>query len=139
MRARFRREIDSIDELVRFVGTFFEAEAIDPSERFAVDFALEEIFTNLVKYNQNGTGDIEVSLKLRDGELVLELVDYDSVRFDLGRDAPEVDIRKPLEERTPGGLGVHLVKNLMDRVEYRHEESTSTVTLYKRLGENNHA
>ncbi len=139
MRARFRREIDSIDELVRFVGTFFEAEAIDPSERFAVDFALEEIFTNLVKYNQNGTGDIEVSLKVRDGELVLQLVDYDSVRFDLGRDAPEVDIRKPLEERTPGGLGVHLVKNLMDRVEYRHEESMSTVTLYKRLGENNHA
>lgn len=134
MRARFKRETASIDELVRFVGEFFEAEAIDPSERFAVDFALEEIFTNLVKYNEDGVGDIEVGLSIRDGHLVLELVDFDSGEFDIGRDAPEIDIDLSLEERTPGGLGVHLVKRLMDRVEYKHEERTSTVTLFRRLG-----
>lgn len=135
MRAGFRRDNDAISELVRFVEEFFQAEKIDPSQRFAVDFALEEIFTNFVKYNQSGEGEIEVGLNLRGGELVLELIDRDSGNFDIGRDAPQVDIGQSLEERVPGGLGVHLVKRLMDRVEYSHNDKTSTITLYKRLGE----
>lgn len=135
MKAGFRRDNDAISELVRFVEEFFQSERIDPSERFAVDFALEEIFTNFVKYNQSGEGDIEVGLNRNGDELVLELIDRDSGNFDLGRDAPEVDIGQSLEKRVPGGLGVHLVKSLMDRVEYSHNDRTSTVTLYKRLGE----
>jgi anti-sigma regulatory factor (Ser/Thr protein kinase) len=139
LKRSFRREIGSLDDLVRFVEEFFSAEGLDPADRFAVDFALEEIFTNFVKYNPEGKGDIDVSLSLRAGELVLAVADPDSASFDPGRDAPAVDTGKPLEERVPGGLGVHLVQKVMDRVEYRHEESASTVTLYKRLGENNHA
>ena len=136
MRAEFRRDVSQLDDVFRFVGSFFDAEGIDPAVRYAVDFAAEEIFTNFVKYNRDSGAGIEIDLSLRDGDLVMQLVDPDSGRFDINTDAPEVDINQPLEERTAGGLGVHLVKRMMDRVEYRHEAGKSTITLRKRLGEN---
>ena len=136
VRARFRRDLAQLDDVFRFVGEFFDSERIDPAERFAIDFAAEEIFTNFVKYNQGGSDAIEIALDLRDGDLIMELVDADSDRFDVNSDAPVVDIDTPLEKRRSGGLGVHLVKRMMDRVEYRHEERKSTITLHKRLGEN---
>lgn len=136
MRASFARELARLDDVFRFVGAFFDATKIDPAERFPIDFAAEEIFTNYVKYNQHGSGEIEIALDLRDGEIVMELVDPDSERFDIRSDAPEVDAGRPLEQREAGGLGVHLVRKMMDRVDYRHEQRKSTVTLHKRLGEN---
>jgi len=135
MRAEFPRDIAALDDVFRFVAEFFAAEELDQTDRFPVDFAIEEVFTNYVKYNRDGAGEIEIGLRLDDGQLVMELMDFDSDRFDLNADAPIVDTSEPLEAREAGGLGVHLVKRLMDRVEYRHEQRTSTITLYKRLGE----
>ena len=133
LSARFRRDIGVLPDVFDFVGRFFSTESIDPGLRFPVDFVLEEIFTNFVKYNPGGKSDIGVSLEKVDGELKMALTDFDSDRFDPRVDAPEVDPDKPLEERTPGRLGVHLVKKMMDRVEYSHENRVSTITLYKTL------
>ena len=131
--ATFRRDIGVLPDVFDLVGRFFTTESIDPKLRFPVDFVLEEIFTNFVKYNPAGRSDISVSLSLIDDELKMALTDFDSAPFDIRKDAPAVDPNKPLEERTPGKLGVHLVKKMMDRVEYSHEDRVSTVTLYKTI------
>jgi serine/threonine-protein kinase RsbW len=135
MSARFRRDIEALPEVFDLAAQFLSSQQLDSELRFAVDFALEEVFTNFVKYNPEGSSDIGVSLGIEDDQLKLVLTDFDSPRFDPNSDAPVVDINKPLAERKPGGLGVHLVKTMMDRVEYGHEERTSTITLYKRLRE----
>ena len=87
----------------------------------------------MVKYNGEGRSDVEIALEVRDGELVITLTDFDTDPFDINIDAPEVDIAKPLSERTPGGLGLHLMKKMMDRVEYSHENRIGTIILYKHL------
>lgn len=133
MSATFRREVGALPEVFDLVGKFFSTGQIDPNLRFPVDFVLEEIFTNFVKYNPGGKSDIEILLALEGDELRVALTDFDSAPFDLHKDAPVVDTNKPLEERKPGGLGVHLVKKLMDRVEYAHDNRTSTITLYKNV------
>jgi serine/threonine-protein kinase RsbW len=130
--ARFRRDIGALPEVFDLVGRFFSNEAIDPGLRFPVDFALEEIFTNFVKYNPQGTSDIGIRLGMTGGELTLALTDFDSATpFDIRKDAPVVDTDLPLQQRKPGGLGVHLIKKLMDRIEYSYENRVSTITLYK--------
>ena len=63
----------------------------------------------------------------------LDLADPDSDPFDLEADAPKVDPDLPLGQRKPGGLGVHLIKKLMDRIECRYGGRTATFTLFKRL------
>ena len=131
--ADVRRDIEALPQLVQLADTFFSREANDSTARYAVELALEEMFTNMVKYNANGAGDIRVELAMRGGEVIVRLTDFDAPRFDPFADAPAADVGASLGERTPGGLGVHLVKKMMDRIEYSHADRTSTVTLYKRV------
>ena len=131
--ATFRREIGVLPEVFDFVGRFFDVDHVDPQFRFTTDFVLEELFTNFVKYNPDGKSDIEIRLATEGDHLTIALTDFDSAPFDIHRKAPDVDITKPIEERIPGGLGVHLVKKMVDRVEYAHENGVTTITLYKNL------
>jgi anti-sigma regulatory factor (Ser/Thr protein kinase) len=130
--ARFRRDIGALSEVFDFVGSFFADQQLDERFRFPVDLALEEVFTNMVRHSGGTGSEIEVSLRRRDNELMLSLTDPDADPFDLTA-SPEVDVSRPLSERIPGGLGIHLIRKMMDRVEYEHHDRESRVTLYKRL------
>ena len=132
MSANFRRDVGALDEVFELVEAFFSREALSATLRYPVDLAVEEVFTNFVKYNAEAESDIGISLRRDHDELVVSVTDFESSPFDLTRRAPP-DIGAPLGMRTPGGLGIHLVKNVMDRVEYEHSDKRSTVTLYKRL------
>lgn len=132
MSEKFSRDIRALPEVFDLVGRFFTTGSIDPDLRFPVDFVLEEIFTNFVKYNPAGRSDIGITLAADEKHLKVSLTDYDTEPFDPHHDAPKVDVDQALQERTPGRLGVHLVKKLMDRMEYSHEDRVSTITFYKK-------
>jgi anti-sigma regulatory factor (Ser/Thr protein kinase) len=133
MSGTFRRDIGALPDVFRLVENFLSQETARPELQFALDFAIEEIFTNMVKYNSAGQSDLRVTLGVREGSVFVHLTDFDTGRFDINTEAPETDVSLPLERRTPGGLGVQLVKKMMDRVEYIHQNRTGTITLYKRL------
>jgi sigma-B regulation protein RsbU (phosphoserine phosphatase) len=133
MSGVFRRNIDELARVFDLVGRFFAAASVDDAVRYPVELAAEEIFTNLLRHNPSGGDKIEVRLRLEDDELSLSFTDFNAPRFDIEHEAPETDVGQPLENRTPGGLGVFLVKTMMDRVEYRHQDGNGTVTLYKRV------
>jgi anti-sigma regulatory factor (Ser/Thr protein kinase) len=132
MRASFRREIGALDEIFGFVRGFFSAKEIDRENLFAVDLVVEEIFTNLVKYNQGTNHDIDIELDKREDRLTIRLIDHDVDRFDVTK-AAAAAIDKRLEERPIGGLGIHLVRKLMDDIEYDYVDRRSTITLVKRI------
>jgi anti-sigma regulatory factor (Ser/Thr protein kinase) len=100
---------------------------------FAAKLVLEELLTNTISY---GYGDksvhlIEIRLEVRGDQLIIRTVD-DGLAFD-PRTAKEPNTESSLKDRAIRGLGVHLVKNLMDRVEYRHKDGKNHVTLRKTL------
>ena len=68
-----------------------------------------------------------------DGEIVATVTDFDAPRFDPTTDAPPPGIERQLEQRMPGGLGIHLVRKMIDEIEYSHQNRTATVTLHKRV------
>ena len=128
----FARRIDALADVFGLIESFVApieggARALPP-----LQLAVEEVFANMVRHNAAGAGDIGIDARLADGEIVVRISDYDSPRFDLTQ-APAVDTSAPLDARTPGGLGIHLVKKLMDRVEYDYHGRTSTITLHKRM------
>jgi serine/threonine-protein kinase RsbW len=131
--AEVPRDLAALPEVMQLVDTFFATTPADPNVRFPVELALEEIFTNVVKYNALGKGRIKIDLGIRDADLVITITDFDAPRFDPMTDAPEVDVGAPLAERTAGGLGIHLVKKMMDGIEYSHRNRTGTITLRKRM------
>ena len=99
---------------------------------FAVRLVTEELFTNFVKYNRGGGDHILVGLGLADGVITLSLTDFDVEPFDVTQ-TPEVDVGAPVEQRQPGGLGLHLVKAYTDEFRYEYSNRTMKVTATKRL------
>ena len=132
MRARFKREIDSVGEIHDFVRCFFTQEAIDSAHLFDVELVVEELFTNVVKYGRGGDSEVELEMGREDDRLTIRITDHDADPFDITQ-VKEVDTAQPLEERPIGGLGIHLVKKLMDEIDYAYEDRRSTITLVKRI------
>ncbi len=99
----------------------------------ALNLAVEELIINSISYGYpEGTeGRLALSFERRPSEVVVIARD-DGRPFDI-TDVPEPDTHAPLEERTPGGLGLLFVRHLMDRVEYRREAGQNVVTLVKQL------
>lgn len=131
--SRFGRDGEALEHVFAFVAAFCDRVELEPRYRYMAEFAVEEIFTNMVKHNAAGESDVEIGLQLDDGELAMTFTDFDTRKFDINADAPEVDIMLPLEQRQPGGLGIHLVKKMMDRVEYSHSDRTGVIRLFKRV------
>jgi phosphoserine phosphatase len=127
----FPRSIDSLDSIFRFVEDFLDARSLDPQLKAPACFIVEELFTNFVKYNQ-GAHDIALSLGHTPEQLTVRLTDFDVDAFDPTR-APAVDTTRPLAERQPGGLGLHLVRQMADTLRYEYADRRSTVTFTKSL------
>lgn len=131
--ARLRREIAAVDDLFALVERFVTDENLELRIGFQIAIALEELFTNAVRHNPDGSGELRVVLS-RDGkEIVASFTDFDADPFDPSAAAPP-DLSRPLDQRRPGGLGVHFVRRVMDRVDYDWRDRESTVTLTKKLG-----
>ena len=127
-----RRDLAALEEITRLLDGFFGGQALNGSARYAVELAVEEIFTNMVRHNSAGTSDIRIDVASADGEVIVKLTDFDAPRFDPLTDAPPAGIERQLEQRMPGGLGIHLVRQMIDHIEYSHDDRTATVTLRKR-------
>ncbi len=127
------------DELLRLdaaVESLAEAEGWPPDLVFPVKLALEELCINILNYgHEDGQShEIEIELTSSADMLAIEITD-DGRPFDPLTDAPPPDLDSALEDRTPGGLGIHFVRNMMDEVRYRRVQDRNHLTLIKRRDE----
>lgn len=133
MRRRFPRQVQALAEIFDFAARFCAAEEIDDRDRWVVDLTLEELFTNVLKHNPEGEGELLIELERTDGAMRIALTDFDSDRFDPTALAPP-DTNAPLEQRKPGGLGIHLIEQLTDEIRYEYRGRAGTTTVTKKLG-----
>lgn len=131
MQKTFKRDLTSLDEIFISISQFISQNKIDESVSFTVSLVVEELFTNMVKYT-SGDKDVLICLDKKNGELVITLTDFGVSAYDITK-ADQVDVNKRLEERRPGGLGLHLVKQMMDDIKYEYENRNSKITLIKHL------
>ena len=124
---RFPRAIGSLPALVAFVREFFAARGMDADHAFDVDLVLEELFTNMVRHARGGTSEIEVGLEDDGALLTLRLLDEGVEPWDPAQ-APAARLDLPVEERRPGGLGVHFIRELARDLRFEHVAGTTIVT-----------
>jgi len=129
---RFSRSFGSLAEIFAFTADFFARHGVDAGLLPTVDFTLEELFTNTVKYSPSGDAHVRIDMVTAPGGVEVTLTDYDVERFDVTQ-APDANINLPLEQRRPGGLGLHLIRRLVDSMtyEYSNEERRSRITFRK--------
>ena len=133
MHKDFARDFDSLTALYQFAEGILAANQIGEAVRFPVHLALEELFTNMVKYSPEADSDIGVDVVVQGGTVTVTLSEDDVDEFDVTRPR-DVDTNAPLSERTPGGLGLFLLQNLVDRLEYDYRDRRSSVVFTKDSG-----
>ncbi len=130
MKIRCQRDLGELKRIVRSTSEFFERKNIDDSIRHAVDLVIEELFVNMVRYNTESDEMIEIEVEAIDGGISATISDFDVEHFDPTR-AGVVDTGLPLEDRTPGGLGIFLVLKMVDSISYDYQNRVSRITFTK--------
>jgi anti-sigma regulatory factor (Ser/Thr protein kinase) len=129
---RFPRDIDALEQIHDFVESAVETMSIEASNSHWVEFVVQELFTNMVKYSTEGRKEISVRLDLRAHDLVIRVMDFEVEAFDVTK-APDVAIEHWVTQDRVGGLGLHLVKQIADTISYKYENRTSVITVTRRV------
>jgi serine/threonine-protein kinase RsbW len=128
-----RNDPAEVASLAARVDEFCAAHAVSPTLTAQLNLALDEAISNIIAYGYDDDGEhaIAVRIAVAHGALIAELVD-DGREFD-PRQALPPDLAAPLDERPVGGLGIHLVRHLMDEVLYRREGGRNHLVLTKSI------
>jgi serine/threonine-protein kinase RsbW len=120
--------------LTQFLQEFWSQADLPRAEAVAFELALEEVFINVVTHGSpaDRSPRVDVSLAIVDGELTLTVEDEGPPFDPLSLEAP--DTTASLEERRVGGLGVFLMRQMMDRVRYQRLGARNQLTMTKRVG-----
>ena len=127
MEQKFKRSFNELKNIVTMTESVFRNQGLEPNLRNVVDLATEELFVNMVTYNTESDEDILIEMKPHAHGLEVSLTDFDVARFDPTR-AASVDVDAPLDERTPGGLGLYLVMKMVDSIHYEYRNRQSKIT-----------
>jgi len=124
-------DIGQIALLPEFVETVAEKAQLDHEAVFNLNLALEEAISNVIMYaypeGTDGTVDIEAVV---DGKHVSFVITDSGKPFDpTGKE--EVNINAEVAERPIGGLGIHLVRTIMDTVSYERKDEKNILTITK--------
>lgn len=131
-----RSRDEDLPRLAQAVEEFARAQGWPTTMAYQVQLALEELALNIVNYGyddaERGTmRGAEIRIVSDDSGVTIEIVD-DGRPFDPFSEAPPPDLESGLDSRPIGGLGVHLVKTMMDETAYRREDGLNRLTLIKR-------
>ena len=128
--------VDSKFENVRTLTDFVESslELLNPSPKaiMQIGVAIDELFSNVVRYS--GSSNMKLILNVNEDVLSAKLTFIDEgVEYDpLKKTDPDVSLSA--EDREIGGLGIFLVKKIMDGVEYKRDGQKNVLTVVKKLG-----
>lgn len=133
--ALLRNDLAELQWLNQLVSDFAEHHGLPSELVFRLTLVLEEIITNVISYGYEDAMEHEISVRLswEDPDMKIEVED-DGRPFN-PLEAPPPDMVKPLAERPVGGLGIHLVREMMDKLEYRRENDKNLLVLKTRVRE----
>jgi len=124
-------KLENLEPMLSCIEAAAEKLGFDHKKINQVRLAAEEILVNIINYAYPGEeGKIEVNCRQREGKaLEIEIADWGFAFDPLAMATP--DITLPLEKRGIGGLGVFLVRKLMDEVTYKRQDDRNILTIVK--------
>ena len=136
MIADFERTLSDgkagLGDFLASIEGHLEGAEIDPGVSMKAMIAFDEIISNVLNHgSEGGFPEVVVRISSRDGELQCEIED-NGVAFD-PLEMPAPDTTQSVEDRPIGGLGIHLVRELMDRVEYARIDDRNRLRFAKVL------
>jgi len=131
---QFPAKFEFLDEIRDFVGDIARAGGFGSKEVYGVQLATDEAASNIIEHAYEGVSDgvLELSCGMQGNTIKIILVDHGEP-FDPS-EVPMPDLKADLSERKIGGLGIFLMRKLMDEVHYDSQpgNNSNTLTMIKR-------
>ena len=132
---KVENKVDELQHVYDAIKEFGRQEEWDARLAFRVQLVIEEMVINVMNYgHEDGSHEIEITMDSEPHLLTIEITD-DGKPFDPLEDAPEPDLVGSIEDRRVGGLGVYLVRTMMDDMSYRREQGKNHLVLVARRTE----
>ena len=131
-----RNDLDELARISVSIDDFADGNDIPMKDRFEMQLCVEEIFTNIVSYGftDGQQHEIEIHFRLDPGTGVLGISMVDAgIEFDPVHDSAKPSLDTNLQNRQVGGLGLHLVRQYVDGLEYERRDGRNHLTLTKKL------
>ena len=133
MRIELNNNCDQLAVAMHALREFADSTGVSDAVAQAAALVLDELLVNIISYGYPDPGRDVITLELDivGDHLQIRIIDGGIAFNPLDQPAPDLDL--PLEQRQPGGLGIHLVKEFMDEYAYEHRDERNIVTLRKKL------
>lgn len=129
---RVDAKLEGLEEILSFVGSVLDENDCSPKADTQLRMALEEIYVNVTRYAYpSGDGWAEIRISVEDGVATLKLIDGGTQFDPLAK--PDPDTMLSGEERQIGGLGIFMVKTMVDEVEYEYIDGCNQLTMRKQI------
>lgn len=132
---RVANDLKELVAIAERVDEFCSQHGIGPAVAYQVNLSLDELLTNTINYGyaDDAPHEIRIDLRAEGGRLTIRIED-DAKRFDFTESDPaKADTTSSLDDRSPGGLGIFLVHEMMDSVNYQWENNRNVVRLSKNI------
>lgn len=128
-----KNDVLELENVMSFVSDLCVRNSIPPKTEYDLNLALDEMITNVAHhaYPAGGEHHFTLQISVSNEEFVARIED-DGVEFNPTQH-PIPDLDAPLEKRKVGGLGIHMVRQVMTSVEYQRVGGKNVVTLRKKL------
>ena len=125
----FKPQLESVNKIQEFVEKSLIKKKSDEKEIFRINILIEEIVVNIIKYAFKDVkkGNINIEIDATGDNILLKIID-DGIPFNLIK-AKTPDIKAPLEDRNPGGLGIFFVKQIAKHIEYSYKNNKNCISL----------
>jgi anti-sigma regulatory factor (Ser/Thr protein kinase) len=123
----------ALAELSASVDRTLEEHHLPMKATFAVQLAIDEFVSNILKFGSGDRSDNDIAIRLvfEDDRVAVE-IEHEGDQFNpLERTNPVLD--QSLEERQIGGLGIHLTRNTMDECKYSYRDGRNLMVLRKKF------
>ena len=132
MKKKFNASMDELNNVLKFIDDGIK-DIKDSKLLKKFNLVVEEIFVNIVSYaySDNDTNNtVTISIKDNDDKTIITFIDSGKHFNPLIKDDPDLSLS--VDERPIGGLGIYLVKKMMDNVEYEYKDNKNILTIEKR-------
>ena len=126
--------VENLPRVLEFVDSNLEGLGMSPADKMQVDVAVEEIFVNIASYAyipEEGPATVRFEATQPPVSVIVSFLDRGVPYDPLAK--PDPDLAQPLQKRRRGGLGIYMVKQYMDGIEYEYRDGQNILTLKKTL------
>ena len=126
--------IENITQVTDFVNGHLEQYDCPLKAQMQIDVAIDELFSNIARYAydpKTGPATVQVEVQKDPMAVIITFIDRGKPYDPLSRKDPDLNL--PLEERKEGGLGIFLVKKVMDDVRYEYKDGRNILRIRKNI------